>query len=318
MDNVLVEYACSYARKFHAIVPVGSWTYENREGKTVDLWKHPLLKGWSSDPLRTEKQVRDFWKKEARYGRVPGIAVATGQISGGYIVVDLDRKPERGIDGYEYLKNWQRETGLKLPEDTWTAVTGSGGYHLWFHTGVAMRSYANDAIGVDLRADGGCVILPPSLHPNGRRYAWEMHPKDFECAEATEAVYRFIEHCRPSDSEYRTTTRRGEGGSRKMLLPQEIPDGGRHRALISMIGTLNRLGVSDETIIEVVRRENEEKCRPVLTETELQHEVFPAIFRFEKGIAESEWKDETMWKTEQAELWRKEQKLKREQARLGF
>lgn len=310
----MADFAVSYVKKFHAIVPVGAWKYTNKNGDEVELWKKPLIKAWASEPLRTEKQVRDFWEKEAEYGCVPGVALATGQICGGYIVMDCDSHPERGVDGYEVLKDWERKTGKHLPEDTWTAISGSGGYHFYFRTDRAMRSFSNDKLGVDLRADGGCIILPPSLHPNGRRYQWEYHPADYECAEATNAVYDFLDFCRPTGSEYRQSTRRGSGGERKMVLPPVIGEGGRHRALVSAIGSLNRLGVSDSAIIEVIRRENSEKCKPPLSEEELQREIFPAVYRWDKGVSTTdEWKSGETWKREQRKLW----KLERERNRLS-
>ena len=290
------EIAESYSRKFHAIVPVGNWTFIGREGNIIDLWKSPLIKNWTNTPLRTPEEVREQWGKYGRYGKTPNIGLVTGQICGGYIVIDLDNKPDQGINGYEELKEWQRRTGVELPE-TWTVITGGGGYHLYFHTDKALRGYSNHSAGVDLRADGNQVLLPPSTHKSGRRYEWEIAPKDMQCAEADEIVMRFIEEYRPAGAQY-GSTRRGEGGGRKMALPPEIPDGERHNALISLIGTLNRLGVSDEAIIRVVRTENENKCRPPFTEAELQREIFPAIFRWEKGVKETEWKSRQEYVTD--------------------
>lgn len=301
----MLEFAESYVRQFHAVVPVGAWTFTGRDGETVVMWKKPLIKNWTNEPLRTAAQVRAKWQEFARYGNVPGIGIATGQICGGYIVIDLDRHPERGIDGYEVLKDWQRDTGRELPE-TWTAITGSGGYHFWYRTDKAMRSWSNHEMGVDLRADGGMIVVPPSLHPSGKRYVWEVSPIEIKCANADEAVIAFIEYCRPSDSEYRQSTKRGEGGVRKMLLPPIIPDGGRHAPLISLIGTLNRLGVSDYAIETIVRMENGQKCKPPFTEQELQREIFPAIFRWEKGLSEAEWTDSNEWQREQAAKYQKE------------
>jgi hypothetical protein len=311
----MLDIAEMYVRKFHAIVPVGTWTYTDKGGEEVDLWKAPLISKWTTEPLRTEQQVREQWGKYAKWGKTPNIGIVTGQICGGYIVIDLDNKPEKGVNGYEELKRWQRETGLILPEETWTAITGSGGYHLWFHTDRAMRGYVNDDIGIDLRADGNQVVVPPSMHRSGNRYQWEIAPKDCKCAEADEAVYRFIEAYRPTDAEYRQSTFRGEGGDREMLLPKVIPSGGRHDPLISLIGTLNKLGVSDHGIETLIRIENETKCKPPLTEQELQREIFPAIYRWEKGVSKDLWKSKETYLKEQmaenAQRSRTEQALKR-------
>lgn len=312
--GTIQEAAIKYVQRFHAVIPVGTWTYKNKENKEIDLWKAPLIRGWTQNPLTTPRQVRDEWGMYERYGRVPNIGIVTGQICGGYIVIDLDNKPEKGVNGYEELKEWQRKTGFILPE-TWTAITGSGGYHLWFHTDYAMRGYVNNVYGVDLRADGNQVVVPPSKHRSGNVYQWEIAPDDRECAEADEAVYRFIEEYKPSDAEYKHSTFRGEGGDREMLLPKEIPEGGRHTPLISLIGTLNKLGVSDHGIETLVRMENETKCKPPLTEQELQREIFPAIYRWEKGVSKDAWKSKETFLKEQltanVQRARTEQALKR-------
>ena len=295
--ETMLQNAIAYVTNLNAVVPVGAWSFTGKDGREVSMWKRPLISNWTVKPLNTVQAVTAFWKKQwYDWFQVPGIGIATGQICGGYIVIDLDVKPEKGIDGREVLRDWEHDTGMRLPEETWTAITGSGGYHLWFHSDRALRSYQNATLGVDLRADGGQVIVPPSLHPNGRRYEWEIWPRDCPCAEADEAVYSFIEYCKPSGSQYVPSVRRGEGGERKMILPPEIPEGGRHDPLISLIGTMNKLGVSDEAIEAAVRIENEQKCKPPFDEDELQHEILPAIYRWDKGVNEEAWKTKDEWR----------------------
>lgn len=306
----MVKWALWYNKIFHAIVPVGCWTFTGRDGKEVNLWKAALIPNWTREPLRTEKDIKEKWGKYGWYRHLPNIGIATGQICGGYIVIDLDNKPEKGVNGWEELRDWERRTGLKLPDETWTAITGGGGYHLWYKTDRAMRSYVNDEVGIDLRADGAQVVVPPSIHISGRRYEWEIRPDECPCAEADEAVYRFIEDYRPAGSEYRQSTQRGSGKEMKMLLPPEIEEGGRHKPLISLIGTMNKLGVSDEAIESVVRLENEMKCKPPFTEEELQKEVLPAIYRWEKGVSAEEWKNREDYLKEQKAETARERRAK--------
>lgn len=85
------------------------------------------------------------------------LAIRTGAPSG-LVVVDID--PDHGgvID-----------RGLMSP--TYTVATGSGGWHLYYtHPGytVASRQMPGRE-GVDIKADGGYVVIPPSLHPRTRR-----------------------------------------------------------------------------------------------------------------------------------------------------
>lgn len=92
----------------------------------------------------------------------------------GVVVVDID--PRNGGD--DSLADLERAHG-KLPSTT-TALTGGGGQHYMFsadgHT-VPSRVLAP---GVDLKADGGYVVLPPGTHASGGTYRWDAggHPND--------------------------------------------------------------------------------------------------------------------------------------------
>lgn len=293
------DVAAMYADEFHAVIPLGAWTFTGRDGTEIDRWKKPLIKNWQNEPFKTGTQARKFWDNYAyKYRQCPIIGLATGQICGGYVVIDFDRNHTEGVDGYDNLLEWQRQTGKVLP-DTWTAITGSGGYHFYYHTDKAMSCFSNQELGVDLRADGGYIVVPPSLHPSGRKYEWEYRPSETECAELDDTVMAFLDYCRPQGYQYQRSERRDEGGEREMLLSPEICEGGRHTPLISLIGTLNKLGVSDETIEATVRAENAMKCKPPLTEDELQREIFPAIYRWPKGVNKEQWKSRENWKEEQ-------------------
>jgi Bifunctional DNA primase/polymerase, N-terminal len=51
----------------------------------------------------------------------------------------------------------------------------SGGLQLYF-THAFTAAKGNNALGpgIDLKSDGGLVVAPPSIHPNGNAYAWEI------------------------------------------------------------------------------------------------------------------------------------------------
>lgn len=93
------------------------------------------------------------------------VAVLTGAVSG-LVVIDIDRRH----GGDHTIEELVARHG-RLPR-TATVQTGDG-VHLYFaHPG---RRIANDSgqrlgRGLDVRADGGYVLAPPSLHANGRRY----------------------------------------------------------------------------------------------------------------------------------------------------
>lgn len=91
----------------------------------------------------------------------------------GMVVVDVD--PRAGGD--LALSALEGEHG-PLPA-TWTAETGSGGWHYWFAVGAAdLRGKLCD--GIDLKHGGtGYVVAPPSIHPNGEPYRWTTPPEGF-------------------------------------------------------------------------------------------------------------------------------------------
>jgi hypothetical protein len=99
------------------------------------------------------------------------LAVRTGAASG-TVVIDVDPP---GIGTMRMLVS----EGV-LPR-TLAAVTGRGGYHMVYaHPGGKIMSGAGKGgPGVDVKADGGYVVGPPSVHPVTRRpYRWLGSPGD--------------------------------------------------------------------------------------------------------------------------------------------
>lgn len=132
-------------------------------------------RGFKAASTDTTK-IRRWW----RDGPDKNVAIVTGQGSG-IIVVDVD--PRNG--GNDTLAELEAEHG-KLPA-TIEALTGGGGRHLYFkHPGGRIKSRANTlGAGLDVKADGGYIIAPPSVHECGKGYAWvaSRDPAAIELAE---------------------------------------------------------------------------------------------------------------------------------------
>jgi hypothetical protein len=123
--------------------------------------KRPIVR-WQKfqHEMPTEGQVRRWFERRP----AANLAVVTGEISG-IVVVDID--PRHG--GESSLEAMQARHG-ELPI-TMESVTGGGGRHVYFaHPGREVRNRAGLAPGIDLRGDGGCIIVPPSVHPSGQPY----------------------------------------------------------------------------------------------------------------------------------------------------
>ena len=124
----------------------------------------------SSSPPST-KPSSQWWGAHGDYN----IAIATGPGSGVW-VLDVDSD-----EGERTLRRLEAQHG-RLPP-TVEATTGSG-RHLYFRwpadLGIEIRNsqVRDDIPGLDVRGGGGYVLAPPSIHPNGRRYAWSVDSAD--------------------------------------------------------------------------------------------------------------------------------------------
>lgn len=106
-------------------------------------------------------QIREWWQRWPR----ANIGLHCG--GSGILALDAD----------EY-KNSYAGSGLAAgDQETVTSLTGSGGTHLLYAMpdGVRLGNATGKLpAGIDIRGWGGYIVLPPSLHPNGNRYAWEL------------------------------------------------------------------------------------------------------------------------------------------------
>lgn len=131
--------------------------------------KHPLweIAATGFKVATTDKAlIAEWWKRfpEANIG------FATGA---GWLVIDTDKK--EGLDGEESLDRWQLANG-PLP-DTAASLTGGGGVHRFFSYDPDLHIPCGQNVlgtAIDVRADGGYVVLPPSDHVSGQEYAWDF------------------------------------------------------------------------------------------------------------------------------------------------
>lgn len=89
----------------------------------------------------------------------------------GLVVLDIDTRD----GGEESLARLVAEHGR--PPIGPTVITGSGGFHCYFHGDCRSRNLRSIGIdGLEIKSDGTQVVAPPSIHPDtGRAYAW--HPE---------------------------------------------------------------------------------------------------------------------------------------------
>ena len=124
--------------------------------------KRPLTEHGVLDAILDSLVIREWWRRWP--GAVP--AIATGEPSG-VIALDIDVRSDS--NGFDSLEN---DLGVSMHPETPTAHTPSGGCHLVFRwPGHFVKTIAGKlGRGLDIRADGGSLILPP-----GPGRFWDPH-----------------------------------------------------------------------------------------------------------------------------------------------
>lgn len=251
----LKDAALSYAARGWSVFPL------------VERDKIPAVKGGFKVATDDAGQIAAMWDHRPSLN----VGIATGTASRGLVVIDLDVDDARGEDGVATLREWEREHG-ELPE-TATAETGSGGMHLYYMCNQPVGCSVDNEKGVDVRGDGGYVVAPPSIHPNGRPYAWDIPPEE-GVAKADENVYAFIRSIQGE-------RRRGS----RFRLPAAIGKGERNDTLMRYAASMQSRGDDDALILAACEAANKMKCNPPLPDDEVRKIVESVTGSYAKGNA---------------------------------
>jgi len=140
---------------------------QSRSKKPIGSWKE-----YQTAPAQVAQC--NAWDNAYRYSSY-NIGIATGSVSNCF-VLDID-----GEQGRETLSQLVAQYGA-LP-NTPTVKTGKGKhYYFRYPAGYEVRNLAGRSVhgevlpGIDVRGDGGYVVAPPSIHPNGATYEWIVTP----------------------------------------------------------------------------------------------------------------------------------------------
>jgi hypothetical protein len=216
--------------------------------------KHPRTDNGFKDATTDEEQVRRW---DAKW---PGCnwGVRTGKESG---LFGLDIDP----GGEQTLAAWQKEHGSAWL-GTLQAKTPRGGEHLIFGypdlaPGLKVKTSNNElGSGVDIRGDGGYLVIPPSRRQAGN-YDWSndlpIRPApDWLLAKVVQPI-----------SAPKVTENRKNGT--EPSTSAGIPDGERNSTLTSLAGSMRRRGMSPEAIESGLQTENSVRCDPPLSRAEV-------------------------------------------------
>jgi len=263
----LLDAALAYTRRGWLVFPLQTMTNGQCSCGALECdraGKHPdgnLAPDGLNNATTDEVTIRQWWTTRPR----ANIGIVTGSGSG-FLALDIDP----GKNGDEGLRDLERIYG-PLPE-TVESLTGGGGRHLLFtypnNGGVIRNSVSLLGPGLDIRATGGYVVVPPSLHASGRVYAWEVthHPDDVPLAPLPVWL---------RDRLLALATRPPATASTEL----KIAEGHRNDMLMRIAGSLRHWGASQGTIAATLLNENSERCVPPLSDAEVR-KIAESVVRY--------------------------------------
>jgi len=204
--------------------------------------KKPLVR-WKDFQTRppTEEQVRQWWAEW------PGanLAILAGEGSGVDVVdIDSGHAPWPPVD-------------CELPTG-YVCQTPRGGWHYGFrHLPGCRDSGSKLATGVDVRGDGGYVLIPPSV-VNGKPYV--LVQGSLVEALTTEAPPWL-----------QAVLLDGKSTVARAAVPNgTIPEGARNDTLTRLAGAMRRQGAGEPEILAALKEANSHRCQPPLPDNEVE------------------------------------------------
>lgn len=230
--NRLLKAAEYYSSLGWSVIPVGAD-------------KKPLLESWKE--FQSRRATKEELKKWFSNGSTDGIAIVTGKISGGLVVLDFEK-------------------GQKVPKfpNAPTVLTGGGGKHVYFTTPEAVkikssaRPLGKDYL-MDIRAEGGYVVAPPSMHNSGKRYEWENHIAKYQLSRLPSMYRTLLQNKATSKTDFSEIV----GG---------VTEGNRHDAAVRLTGLLlNKFDREQwESVAWPLLRSWALQCKPPMDGNELK------------------------------------------------
>ena len=250
--NELLRLAAMGFKIFPMHNPVGDGC-SCGDSKCDHQGKHPRI-NWKESNTTNEDKIKEWNRKwpDANWGS------ATGSISG-YVVLDVD-----GEAGKKSLVTLVGAYG-EIPK-TLTSKTGKGFHYLFKAPDIGLPNRTGMEPGLDVRADGGLIVIPPSLHASGNRYQWiddKTEIADLPEWLETKMRERSKKNELPRLSPAATAT--GHDG----IIQAPVSIGQRNSRLHAEAGKLRSLGYSPDLILPLILELNQRECSPPLDESEV-------------------------------------------------
>jgi len=222
--------------------------------------KRPATRHGLCDATTDQTRIASWWRSQPN----ANLAVTTGRPSG-IVVLDVD-----GEEGWDSLHALEDEYG-ELPETT-SVTTPRGGQHFYFGwPGALVKTSAGDvAPGLDIRGDGGYVLVPPS---SVDRRGYEV---DERCGIAGMPGWLLERTGRTGAQD--GTAQPAETWVR--MVSEGVAEGSRNQSMARLVGHLLRKYVDVDLVAMLAHLTNETRWRPPLPSGEVD-QIIDSIARTE-------------------------------------
>ena len=168
MESKLKTVALAYHDRGFSVIPLGLKS------------KIPFLPKWQwyCTTRSTRKEIEAWWTENPN----ANIGIACGPANGKFLFVvdqdvlkDANKKPILNGDG-----SFKQRGDIGGCPATVCQTTGSGGKQMfyWAPEGYIVQNHVGIRPLIDIRGMNGQVVVPPSIHPNGKLYAWDIEEID--------------------------------------------------------------------------------------------------------------------------------------------
>lgn len=244
----LLTAALAYAEIGWPVLPLhtpvdGGCSCRNQDCKSVG--KHPRTRNGRDDATTDATTIKKWWSQWPS----ANIGILTGTESG-IISLDID-----GPAGEAYIE------ARELP-DTAEQITGRGRQNIFRRPSEPTKSktglFGPDSK-IDVKADGGYIVAPPSLHYTGKNYTWELSSNPLEGQEIAPAPAWLLDMIVEAS------------GKKPAAAPvsSEIKNHTRNATLTSLAGSMRHRGLEPSEILPALLEVNR-RCVPPLEKSEVE------------------------------------------------
>lgn len=202
--------------------------------------KDPLTPHGFKDATLDTKQIVEWWTKWPN----ANIGIPTGVK---FWAFDCD--PRNGGD--QSLMQLVAKYGALA--DTIMQITGGGGSQRLYEPPDQMRIGCHTGVwdGIDIKGEGGYIVVPPSIHPSGKAYVWDGS------APITKQTITPANPWLLTEILNRTN---GHHPGEPFHLPEKIKKGQQHTTLFKMGSSMRRKGCGEAEIFAALWEVNQHRC----------------------------------------------------------